>query len=232
MHINVMHVEVRGQHMGGQLLLWYGSQELRGLWLGGEVLFALFCFCKCLEQLIGPISYFFFFFLKQALCWTLSSLILTLTDGVSCRHPCPCCHPHIHCPVLRLQMFTSVLGFYMALGEPSSGSHTQQHVISWANPHLLHVSIIKAIVGCRCITSAWILLSAQGLARKHRLCLIICWSQAKWESSQMVMTFHVSAGKWSWVFWKSSQCSRLPSHLSSPFKVFLYVCMFFRKLLQ
>lgn len=67
MHINVMHVEVRGQHMGGQLLLWYGSQELRGLWLGGEVLFALFCFCKCLEQLIGPISYFFFFFETSSL---------------------------------------------------------------------------------------------------------------------------------------------------------------------
>lgn len=114
-------VEVRRQHMGGQLLLWYGSQELRGLWFGGEVLFALFL------QVSGTTNwthlFFFFFFLKQALCWTLSSLILTLTDGVSCRHPCPCpcCHPTYTAPCWGYRCSPLFLGFTWLWGSQVQG---------------------------------------------------------------------------------------------------------------
>lgn len=53
----------------------------------------------------------------------------TLTDQVSCRHPVhvpvlAIMPPTYTAPVLRLQMFTSVLGLYMAFGDPNSGSHT------------------------------------------------------------------------------------------------------------
>ena len=40
-----------------------------------------------------------------------------------------------------------------------------------------------------------------------------CW--APWNKRYTVVSCHVSAGNWTWILWKSSQCYRLLSHLSS-----------------